>query len=220
MLQMQPVTLGKSRIEALSDGVFAIAMTLLVLDLKVPDRAHHMNDAEMVQQLLAMWRSFLAYAITFLLSGTFWYTHHLVLHFVRGTDKLFLWLNLLFLMMISLLPFSAGLLSHLDVHPVAQLFYFGNQTAIALLLGAQWEYACMRNMFRADALPDELQNLGWGVRAMVVAFVAALIVGSFQPARTSVAVAVALVIVRVVIRLLKHRRQRAALTQVRRSVTT
>jgi uncharacterized membrane protein len=219
MLQMQPITLGKSRVEALSDGVFAIAMTLLVLDLKVPDRAHHMNDAEMVQQLLAMWRSFLAYGITFLLSGTFWYTHHLVLHFVRGTDKAFLWLNLLFLMMISLLPFSAGLLSHLDVHPVAQLFYFGNQMAIAVLLGAQWEYARIRNMFRVDALKYELQNIAWSVRAMV-AFAAAVTVGAFQPARTSLTLALALVSGRLVIRILKRRRQRAAIDQVSRSVTT
>jgi uncharacterized membrane protein len=102
------VTLSKTRIEALSDGVFSIAMTLLVLKLEVPEY-HHSND-EMLRQLLAL------------------------------QPRMF----------VSLLPFSAGLMGHLLMHPVSQVFYFGNQLTIALLLNLHWQYA-LRKGFTVDA---------------------------------------------------------------------
>jgi len=68
-----PLTLGKSRIEALSDGVFAIAMTLLVLKLDVPEVMHHSSNEAMLQQLLAMGPVFVTYIVTFLIAGGFWF---------------------------------------------------------------------------------------------------------------------------------------------------
>ncbi len=204
---MQTMLLGKTRLEALSDGIFAIAMTLLVLDLKVPERSHHMNGAQMVQQLAAMWPAFLSFGITFLLAGTFWYTHHVISHFVQHTNKAFLWLNLVFLMMISLLPFSAGLLTHLSVHPVSQLFYYSNQLAIALLLTAQWEYARTRRMLAPNAPPQELQNVTWRLRALLAGFAAAVAVGVYEPTWTSVALVVGLLGGQVAVRLAKRRRR-------------
>ncbi len=203
---MQPMLLGKNRLEALSDGVFAIAMTLLVLDLKVPERTHHMNGAEMVHQLSAMWPAFLSYAITFLLAGTFWYTHHVISHFVQHTDKGFLWLNLLFLMMVSLLPFSAGLLTHMSVHPVSQLFYYGNQLSIAVLLLAQWEYARARKMLAPNARPEDLQNVTWRLRTAFGAFLSAVVTGMFRPEWTSYALIGGFALGRIMIRIAQRRR--------------
>src|ERR1035438_9753478 len=124
--------LNKSRIEALSDGVFSITMTLLVLKLEVPEVMHHSTNEDMLHQLLALGPGFATYVVTFLIAGGFWFLHHQSFHFIRHVNGLLLWLNLLFLMLVSLLPFSAGLMSHLLVHPVSQLFYIGNQLAIAL----------------------------------------------------------------------------------------
>jgi len=138
--------LGKSRIEALSDGVFSITMTLLVLKLEVPEVMHHSSNAEMLRQLLALGPEFATYVVTFLIAGGFWFLHHVTFHFIRHVDGVVLWLNLLFLMFVSLLPFSAGLMSHLLIHPVSQLFYFGNQLAIAVLLNAHWLYARRRGL--------------------------------------------------------------------------
>jgi uncharacterized membrane protein len=129
-----------SRIEALSDGVFAIAMTLLVLKLEVPEVMHHSSNADMLQQLLDPGPAFATYVITFLVAGGFWYLHHLTFHFIRHVDGGLVWINLVFLMLVSLLPFSAGLMSHLLIHPVTQLFYYGNQLAIALVLNLHWDY--------------------------------------------------------------------------------
>src|SRR5581483_11886763 len=143
------LTLTKSRIEALSDGVFAIAMTLLVLKLEVPDVMHHASNADMLAQLLALTPEFMTYVVTFLIAGGFWYLQHLSFHFIRHADSAFVWMNLIFLMLIALLPFSAGLMAHLLIHPVSQLFYYGNHIAIALVLNVQWQYAKSKGLAEA-----------------------------------------------------------------------
>ena len=202
------IVLGKGRIEALSDGIFAIAMTLLVLDLKVPDPSHHMDSMDMVRQLVAMRTAFLSYCITFLLAGTFWYTHHLVCHYIRHTNRVFLWLNLLFLMMVSLLPFSAGLLTHLSVHPVSQLFYYGNQLMISALLSAQWEYARVNDML-SSAPVHEIQDVSLRLRVLLAGFITAVVTGFFWAQQSSVALLIALALGQTMVQVYKRRRRTA-----------
>jgi uncharacterized membrane protein len=86
--------LGKSRIEALSDGVFSIAMTLLVLKLEAPEVMHHASNDEMLRQLLALGPQFATYFVTFLIAGGFWFLHHLTFHFIRHANSVLVWLNL------------------------------------------------------------------------------------------------------------------------------
>lgn len=175
------VTLTKSRIEALSDGVFSIAMTLLVLKLEVPEVMHHSSNQAMLEEMLAMTPEFLTYVVTFMIAGGFWFLQHLTFHLVRYADSVFVWMNLFFLMLIALLPFSAGLMSHLLVHPVSQLFYFGNHVAIALLLNVQWHYAKWKGL-AAGADPAEAASLSIRSWATLVMFAACLITSIFLPA--------------------------------------
>jgi uncharacterized membrane protein len=172
------VTLGKSRIEALSDGVFAIAMTLLVLKLEVPEHQH--SNEEMLRQLLDLRPQFMAYAITFLIAGGFWFLHHLTFHFIRHVTAFLVWVNLLFLMFVSLLPFSAGLMGHLFMHPVSQFFYFGNQLAISLLLNLHWQYARRKGLIiETDAPEAERISLRIGLTAVV--FSVCMITATLSP---------------------------------------
>jgi len=164
------VTLSKSRIEALSDGVFSIAMTLLVLKLEVPEH-HHSND-EMLRQLLELQPQFVSYVVTFLIAGGFWFLHHLTFHFIRHVNGFLVWVNLIFLMFVALLPFSAGLMGHLLMHPVSQVFYIGNQLTIALLLNLHWQYA-RRKGFTIDSQPSDSGRLSFRV-----AHAAAIFAGS------------------------------------------
>jgi len=175
------LTLSKSRIEALSDGVFSIAMTLLVLKLDVPEVTHHASNAAMLEQLLAMTPAFITYVVTFLIAGGFWYLQHMILHFIRHANAVFVWMNLIFLMLVALLPFSAGLMNHLLVHPVSQLFYFGNHVAIALLLNIQWIYARRKEM-TGIADPAEEGYLTLRAGSTVAMFGACLIVSMILPA--------------------------------------
>jgi uncharacterized membrane protein len=175
-----PLVLGKSRIEALSDGVFSITMTLLVLKLEVPEVMHHSSNEMMLQQLLALGPQFATYVVTFLIAGGFWFLHHLTFHFVRHVNGVLVWLNLLFLMVVAMLPFSAGLMGHLLIHPVSQLFYFGNQLAIAALLTAHWLYARGRGLLESADL-RQISRLTLRIGVTAAAFVTCLMTAIFLP---------------------------------------
>ena len=175
------VALSKSRIEALSDGVFSIAMTLLVLKLEVPE--HHHSNEEMLRQLLDLQPQFVSYVVTFLIAGGFWFLHHLTFHFIRHVNGFLVWVNLIFLMFVSLLPFSAGLLGHLLVHPVSQVFYIGNQLAIALLLNVHWQYARRRG-FIGEEQPADSERLTFRIAHAAAIFLGCLITAVFFPAYT------------------------------------
>ena len=93
-----------SRMEAFSDGVFAIAITLLILDLRVPD-----SPDRLIGQLTDEWPSFLGYVVSFAFIGGSWISHTGLTHLLRVTDGVFLGLNLLLLLFVSFLPFSTSL---------------------------------------------------------------------------------------------------------------
>jgi uncharacterized membrane protein len=80
--------IGKGRIEALADGVFAIAMTLLILDVKLPVLEADQARAELPRRLLELWPRLLAYAASFLILGVYWPGHHAHLLFIRRSDRL------------------------------------------------------------------------------------------------------------------------------------
>lgn len=95
------------RVEAFSDGVFAIAITLLVLEIKVPDDARdHLWSA-----LGAMWPSYAAYGVTFLVIGIMWVNHHTVFSYIARVDRQLLFINLLLLMGVAALPWPAALMA-------------------------------------------------------------------------------------------------------------
>src|SRR4030088_188078 len=97
--------LSRNRIEALTDGVFAVAMTLLVLDIKVPELEPPLAGAELPLKPLALWPKFLSYLISFVILGVYWVGHHIQLSFIRRADRPLLWINILFLLWVALVPF-------------------------------------------------------------------------------------------------------------------
>jgi uncharacterized membrane protein len=130
--------LSKGRVEALSDGIFAVAMTLLILDIKVPAVA---DAAQLPRELLALWPKCASYAISFLMLGIYWVGQHAQFHLIRHTDRALLWINILFLMTISFVPFSTALLSSYPEQQIAVVVYGANLIAIGLILYGHWSYA-------------------------------------------------------------------------------
>ncbi len=97
--------LTKGRLEALSDGIFAFAMTLLVIGLSVPDKATLVpSNAYAIQVLINLYSGFVHYALAFLILGAFWLSQHMQFHSVRTPDKIFTWINLVTLMFVALPP--------------------------------------------------------------------------------------------------------------------
>jgi len=105
-----PEGFGKNRIEALADGIFSVAMTLLVLEIKLPAGESLPSHTDLVHRLLSLESTLTIYVISFLLLGMFWVSHHYQFHFVQRTDRAMLWLNLLLLLCTTTVPFSTALL--------------------------------------------------------------------------------------------------------------
>jgi uncharacterized membrane protein len=133
--------IGKNRIEALSDGIFAIVMTLLILEIHVPDLPPTAPNVEVVPALLALWPKFASYIVVFVSLGVFWVGHHTMYHAIRRADRTLLWLNIFFFMFVSLLPFSTSVLNAFPRAFVAPVFFGANLAVIGWLLFLQWTYA-------------------------------------------------------------------------------
>jgi uncharacterized membrane protein len=177
---LDDITLSKHRVEALADGVFAIVMTLLVLELKVPELPRNVAQAELLRGIRELLPIFFSYFITFMLAASFWFFHHLYFHFIRHTTRALCWISLIFLMFVSLLPFSTGLLGHFLRQRVAQYFYFGNQLAIGAALLGHWIYARRANLFVGDAVPEVIRALGIRLSIFPAATAVALAVSVFD----------------------------------------
>ena len=137
-----------TRLETFSDGVFAIAATLLILEV------HRSGHGTVTHQLLHAWPSYVAYAISFLTIGIIWVNHHTVMAQVGRVDRTFLFLNVIFLMVVAFSPFPTRVVAETLRHgsrPAA--FAYGlTFTAMALCYAALWFYAAIsRRLIAADA---------------------------------------------------------------------
>jgi len=171
------IPLSKGRMEALTDGIFAIAMTLLVLELKVTDAPKSISSSELLRLLGAQGTAFFSFGLSFLYCGLLWVMHHLAAHFFRYVQVGLAWFNLLFLMFISLLPFSCALLGHFLHNRAAQEIYFGNLFMAALMLAAQWFFAKKRRLLNEDD-PLAARALERRIAALPVALIVGMI-GAF-----------------------------------------
>ncbi len=129
--------LSVPRIQALSDGVFAVAMTLLVLDLRVPAEILD-SDSRLWQALQHLGARFAAYLLSFTMLGTFWLAQHTMLSFCARANRTLTWIQLGFLFVVTLLPFSASLLAEFAAIRLAVAAYWRN----ILLLGACLALTC------------------------------------------------------------------------------
>ena len=143
---------NNSRILSLSDGVFAFAMTVMVLTLDVPN-VEKVTPAQLPRSVLDQWPQFLSYSITFLVIAQFWNAHHRVFDYIRGHDDILRWLNILFLFCISFLPFPTDLVG--DYHNVqfAIVFYDLSMIVTSAALSALWWYASHGRRFVHEHIP-------------------------------------------------------------------
>jgi uncharacterized membrane protein len=122
------------RLTALSDGVFAVALTLLVLGIVPPDT----DSAHLSHALVSKLPLFGIFAISFAIVAYHWVVHHLIFSLVKIVDVHFIWLNLLFLFAVVILPFSAGVLGRYPIAPVALILYGTNVAFCSVTLMLVW----------------------------------------------------------------------------------
>lgn len=144
---------GTDRMEGLSDGIFAIVLTLLVLQFDVPDvEAQALPGAVADQETLLS-----SYLLSFLVVGLYWIVHHNLFEKLVGYDRILLWLNLLFLLSVSFLPYPTEVLG-LYGTAFAWTLYAANLTLVGVLLTLTWTYAA-RSGFTSDDITDRIATL-------------------------------------------------------------
>lgn len=164
---------SKARLETLMDGVFAIAMTLMVLEIRIPE----LIDRGSLEEFTAAMKHNLPGIFAFLLSmgmlGLFWYRHHRQYHFIARITPGLLAINLAFLGAVAFFPFSAGVLGKYPVNFGVYFIYLPNIFLMVFLLFAQWIHAKHFGLLGTDITPDgarliHLENiLGLGIVTIV-----------------------------------------------------
>jgi uncharacterized membrane protein len=177
-----------NRLEAFSDGVFAVAITLLVLDLHVP------GGENLWHELKDEWPSFASFFVSFWVIGIIWVNHHGVLDHVKRADRGVLYLNLLVLMTVVFLPFATALLAeHLKSgadEEVAAAVYSAASLAMGMSMGLLWTYITRHRQRLGVELTDaEVQSRTRGFVIGNPFYVAALIVSFISPAVVLVIIA-------------------------------
>ncbi|HTB98305.1 MAG TPA: TMEM175 family protein [Terracidiphilus sp.] len=144
------------RLAALSDGIFAVAMTLLVLDLHVPTAEQVHNEHELLAALCALGPQWIAYGMSFLTLGIFWAGQQTQLnHLEEGTRDL-TWIHLGFLFFITLMPLSTRLLAEFITYRSALVLYWINILVPGAMLYWSWTYAMHNGLIKAST-PDEIR---------------------------------------------------------------
>ncbi len=142
---------GTGRLEAFSDGVFAIAATLLVLEFSVS------SNGDLGRQLLHLWPSYLAYATSFLTIGVIWMNHHFCVEVIGRADRTLMFLNLLLLLTVAFLPFPTRLVAQHLQRPgeqVAVYVYDATFVLMAVVYNVWWRYASTGRRLIAEGVPE------------------------------------------------------------------
>jgi uncharacterized membrane protein len=170
-----------ARLETFADGVFAIAATLLILNVEVPD----LGDHSLSHELLRLWPAYIGYVVSFVTMGIIWVNHHTVLDLLHSTDRTFLFINVFFLLCIAFIPFPTRLLAtyvRTDDGQAAAVLYGITLTTTAVFFNLMWRYAIGAGgrLLRADADRRVVDGITRSYRPGVAMYAGAAIVGFFQ----------------------------------------
>jgi uncharacterized membrane protein len=155
----EPAVVAPARLETFADGIFAIAATLLIIDVGLPEELHD----SLGRELLDIWPQYAAYAISFLTIAIIWVNHHTVLGLIESVDRTFLFLNVSLLLAIAFIPFPTRILAEhvrTDDGRAAALLYGVTMLAMSVSFLAVWIYAAYRRrLIRTDADPRTVSGI-------------------------------------------------------------
>jgi uncharacterized membrane protein len=171
------------RLEAFSDGVFAIAITLLVLDLVVP--VTRSSTQHLLQAIGHEWPGYLGYVVSFSTIGALWVGHDAITACLGHANSTLMRLNLLLLFVVALLPFPTRLMAsfvdHGDAERVASTVYGLTLLAAAVLLSVLWRYALSARLVRPDIRDEDITLLTARLTPGIAGYAALIVIGLFVP---------------------------------------
>ena len=170
------------RVEAFSDGVFAIAITLLIIEVHVPGQEHASN---LGRALLDLWPSYAGYLTSFLTIGVMWINHHYVFALIDRVDRTMLLLNTTLLLLIAFVPFPTAVLAQFvetDGARAAAVLYGATLTLTAINFFVWWSYASRGRRLIRDDVPDEVVvDITQAYLPGTLLYAGAMVVGFFAP---------------------------------------
>jgi uncharacterized membrane protein len=154
-----------ARINSFSDAVFAVAITLLVLNITLPYVRPHATNADLARAMSSIWPHFLAYVISFLVIGNLWIGHHRFCDHLVRHDEVLVWLNILYLLCIVFIPFSTNVLSLHTRTQLAVVFYAGTLVVTNLMALLSMWYAWSGRRLIGDEVAEEYGRVGMYITA-------------------------------------------------------
>ena len=176
-----PLSLRAARTEAFSDGVFAIAITLLVLEISVPSG----REDDLLKAVLGQWPSYLTYLVSFSTIGAIWLTHTTVTEYLARVDTVFIRLNLLLLLVVSFIPFPTRLLAeYTDADHggrVSATLYGITLLLAASLVSLLWRYAVRERLVHFETTDEDVDLLTKRLTPGLALYPGVLLLGLFLP---------------------------------------
>ncbi|MBM3149148.1 MAG: DUF1211 domain-containing protein [Chloroflexi bacterium] len=163
------------RLEALSDCIFAFAMTLLVLTLTLPDAMAELVNVKLHELLAGQAHKFFNYFLGFMLLAIFWMRHHWQFHWIKKTDSSLIWINVFILLFVALMPFSTDVVGDFGSSNTAEVLFATNLLVLGLLFVANWAYATRNHRLVDSDLDEEIVTNGLR-RGMVTPIVSAVVI--------------------------------------------
>src|SRR6202012_3858722 len=148
--------MNKNRLENFSDGVFAIAVTLLILNVRIPMALNKFTNKELNNILWRLLPRLLNFGFSFLVIGMFWVAHHRIFSFVRVLNNTLLWLNIIYLLFVAIIPITSSLISENPFLPTSVLFYTINLFVIAVMHLILLEYILNHRTLKHEALTTDI----------------------------------------------------------------
>ncbi|VVC01593.1 Uncharacterised protein [uncultured archaeon] len=173
--------MDKHRLEALTDGIFAFAMTLLVLGIEVPDEttAAFASPTPVQDLLSSLTPDFTHYFVAFIILAAFWILHHSFTERIRSVDRKMLWLNITGLLFVALIPFSTDLADSYVGYPISAMVFELNVFLVGALFFLQWSYASKGRRFISPETTDaEISYLNRAIGTMPAISLAAMCVAA------------------------------------------
>ena len=158
------------RLKRLSDGIFMLAMTLMVLQFDLPDVSAEMSTEEIKEFLIAQLPALYIYLGTFILIAFYWFSNLQQFNHYRETDTFHLWLNLLSLMFVVLIPYTNDFINIYSLNPYVQIFYSLNLFLVGLFSSLSWWYAS-RNHRLIDSTLEKKESIKIGIESLIEPFI-------------------------------------------------
>jgi uncharacterized membrane protein len=165
--------ISKNRLETLVDGIFAIAMTLLVLGITPPKPPESLAPAVLSNMIISLVPQVFLFIIAFLVLALFWLAHHRQFHFVQRVDPALVWINVLLLISIVFVPFSTDVAGDYPEVLSAVLLFHANMLVVGLLFALHWRHIC-RHEHLCDPVPEKKIIHHWYLRSTLVPAVAVI----------------------------------------------